>query len=65
MNNLVLPNRVVIQLMDKNTVPLDGRVLSRVQLFARHKNDFTLQPFASDGEGLVVISKKEMEAEVF
>ncbi len=65
MNNLVLPNRVVIQLVDKNLLPLKmAGVLFRVQLFARHKNDFTLQPFASDGEGIVAIVKQAMEAEV-
>jgi hypothetical protein len=65
MNNLVLPKRVVIQLVDKKVLPLKmARVLFRVRLFARHKNDFTLQPFASNGEGLVSISRQEMEADV-
>lgn len=65
MNNLVLPNRVVIQLVDKNALPLKmARVLFRVRLFARHKNDFTLQPFASNGEGLISIARQEMEADV-
>ncbi len=31
---------------------------------ARRKNDFTLQPFASDQEGLVTILRKEIEAAV-
>ena len=65
MNSLVLPNRVVIQLVDKNLFPLKlGGVLFQVQLFASHKSDLTLQPFASDGDGLVTISRKELDAEI-
>jgi hypothetical protein len=62
-NNLILPNRVAIQLRDTEGLPFRmAVVLFRVRLFARHKNHFTLQPFASDGEGLVTILKKDMEA---
>jgi hypothetical protein len=65
MNNLVLPNRVAIQLVDTDKRPLKMEdVLFRVRLFARRKSDFTLQPFASDGNGLVTISRNEVEAEV-
>ena len=65
MNSLVLPDRVVIQLVDKNLlrVRLAG-VLFQVRLFAKHKNDFALQPFASDGDGLVTILRNEIEAEI-
>jgi hypothetical protein len=41
-----------------------ANVLLRVHLFARRKNDFTLQPFVSDGEGLVTIPKNDLEAEI-
>jgi hypothetical protein len=65
MNNLVLPNRVAIQLVDTDKRPLKmANVLFRVRLFARYKSDFTLQPFASDGNGLVTNSRNELEAEV-
>ena len=65
MNNLVLPNRVAIQLVDTGRRPLKiADVLFRVHLFARGKSDFMLQPFASDGNGLVTISRNEVEAEV-
>jgi len=61
MNNLVLPNRVAIQLVDTDKRPLKmADVLFRVRLVARHKSDFTLQPFASDGNGLVTISRNEL-----
>jgi hypothetical protein len=63
--NLLLPDRVAIQLTDTEKVPLAmAGVLFRVQLFARQKNDFRLQPFASDDRGLVTISKKDIEAGV-
>src|SRR5208282_438506 len=65
MNNLLLPDRVAIQLVDSNKLRLKiAGVLFRVHLFARTKSDFTLQPFASDGEGIATILKKELEAEV-
>jgi hypothetical protein len=65
MNSLVLPNRVAIQLVDRDLLPLRlAGVLFQLRLFARRKNDFTLQPFASDGDGLVTISRKEIEAEI-
>jgi hypothetical protein len=62
---LILPDHVAIQLRDAERlpVPMVG-VLFRVQLFARLKNDFRLQPFASDDRGLVMISKKDIEAGV-
>jgi hypothetical protein len=54
--NLILPDRVAIQLMDTEKVPLMmAGVLFRVRLFARRRNDFILHPLASDGEGLVTI----------
>ena len=65
MNNLVLPNRVAIQLVDTDKRPLKmADVPFRVRFFARHKSDFTLQPFASDGNGVCTISRNEVEAEV-
>ncbi len=65
MNNLVLPNRVAIQSVDSDKRPLKmADVLFRVLFFARPKSDFTLQPFASDGNGVCTISRNEVEAEV-
>jgi hypothetical protein len=64
-DNLLPPDRVAIQLTDTEKVPLAmAGVLFRVQLFARQKNDFRLQPFASDDRGLITISKKDIEAGV-
>ena len=64
MTSLAFPIRAAIQLTDKNLLPrkLEG-VLFRVRLLARRNNDFTLQPFSSDLDGLVTISRQEMESE--
>ena len=65
MDNLILPTRVTIQLVNKNKLPLRiPYVLFRVTAFAAIKDNFVLQPFASDSEGLVTITKKELEARV-
>jgi hypothetical protein len=63
--NLILPDGLAIQLRDAESLPVVmAGVLFRLHLFARQKNDFWLQPFASDDRGLVTISKKDIEAEV-
>lgn len=63
LNNLVLPNRAEIQMVDKNLVPIRlAAVLFETRLFARRKNDFILGPFVSDDSGLVVIQKEDLES---
>jgi hypothetical protein len=63
--NLILPGRVAIQLTDTEKLPLTmAGVLLRIRLFARRRNDFILQPFASDGEGLFAILTTELEVNV-
>jgi hypothetical protein len=65
MNSLVLPNKVVIKLLDKHLLPVRlAGVLFNVRLFARHKDNFTLGPYASDGDGLVTILREEIDAEI-
>jgi hypothetical protein len=65
MDNLILPERVTIQLVETNKSPVSmSNVLLGITAFARRKNDFHLQPFATDTGGLVTITKKELEAEV-
>ncbi|MBI1749681.1 MAG: hypothetical protein HY234_00965 [Acidobacteria bacterium] len=64
MKNLLLPNRVTIRLVDRNNCPVElPDILFSVSTFARRKNDFCLQPFASDLRGIVTITKKDLEAE--
>jgi hypothetical protein len=65
MESLILPARVAIQLVDRNGGALKTpNVLLRITAFAARKDDFLLQPFASDNDGLVTILKKDLEAEV-
>ena len=62
MANLVLPQRVTIQLADKEHHPLRvPNVLFRITAFASRKNDFRFQPFASTAEGVAVVVKQEIE----
>lgn len=65
MANLIVPDEVILQLVDANDdcarVPF---VLFRVHVRAIRKNDFFLQPFATDEYGIATISKKEILAEV-
>jgi len=64
-NNLILPDRVTIQLINaqQHALKVEG-VLFRVHFFARVKNDFNLQPFATNAEGLVIILRTEIEANI-
>lgn len=65
MNNLVLPNRVSIQLVGRDLLPIRlPSVLFKVTLFARQRNDFTLGPFATDADGFVTILRRELDADV-
>jgi len=63
-SSLVLPDKVALQLCDshENQVRI-ANVLFRVHAFARHKNDFNLGPYPSDGNGIVTILKRDLEAE--
>jgi hypothetical protein len=65
MENLILPARAIIQLIDRSGGALRiPNVLLGITAFAARKDDFRLQPFASDNDGLVTILKKDLEAEV-
>jgi hypothetical protein len=65
MGNLILPQKVIIQLIDDSGKPLEiSDVIFTVQLFATHKNDFYLSPFVSDKSGKVAISRKELDNEI-
>lgn len=62
---LVLPDEVVLNLVDDDGNPLRiANVLFRIHLFANHKNDFFLQPFATDDNGSAHICKRDLLAEV-
>jgi hypothetical protein len=64
MTSLVLPEKVVLRLVDpEGGAFLIRNVLFLVHTFARHKNDFELGPFVSDADGIVTITKRELLAE--
>lgn len=62
---LVLPEKVRLKLTDASgkSVAL-ADVLFRIHAFARRKNDFYLQPFPTNSDGVAVISRSELNAEV-
>ena len=64
MESLLLPERVVLRLVDPEGEPLRvANVLFTIHTFAKSKNDFRLGPFASDADGIVTITKRDLLAE--
>lgn len=65
MTNIVLPEKVTIQLTDNRDGPLAlPRVLFTVRLFARHRNDFFLGPYVSNDSGLVKITRTDLHHDI-
>lgn len=65
MANLILPNKVTIQLTDNREIPLAfPNALFTVCLFARHKNDFHLGPYISTDSGLVEITQSDLQNDI-
>ncbi len=65
MTILVIPDIVVIRLVDLQGGPIPlANVLLSVHIFANKKNDFFLQPFATDANGIATITQGDMLAEV-
>lgn len=61
----LLPKQVTIQLVDGRNRPIRmANVLFGITAFASRKNDYHLQPFGTDSEGLAKITKDQLEAEV-
>ena len=64
MASLVLPDRVVLRLVDGKAQPIrQANVLFRIYTFARRKNDFSLGPFVTDADGIATFTKRELLAE--
>jgi hypothetical protein len=62
---LVLPESVTVRLTNVGGQPLRlANVILRIDTHATRKNDISLFPFATDSDGVVRISKEEMQAEV-
>lgn len=65
MGNIILPQKVVIQLVDGFGEPINiSDVIVTVHLFARHKNDIYLAPFISDNFGMIMITRKDLDSEI-
>ena len=64
MASLLIPDKVVLRLVDSEHTPLRvANVLFIVHTFANRKNDFKLGPFATDADGVVTIVKRDLLAE--
>ena len=65
MNKLIIPDKVTIRLIKQRQqdFPVDN-ILLYIKSYARHKNDFYLGPFVSDKEGIITITKEDIENEV-
>jgi len=56
MESIVLPEKVVLRLLDSDGNPLRmPNVLFAVKAFAKRKNDFDLGPFVTNDDGVVTI----------
>ena len=65
MPNLTLPENVQIQIVNNKLQPSKiENVLVYIHLFARHKNDFYLGPYYSDQNGIINISKNDLNNEI-
>ncbi len=65
MRNLILPQKVVIQLVDGFGKPfMISDVIITVHLFAKYKNDIYLKPFVSDNSGIITITRKDLDCEI-
>jgi hypothetical protein len=63
-DRLVFPERVTFRLLASNREPIRvPGVLLGVHMFAMRKNDFFLQPFPTDNDGAVAITKRLLLAE--
>jgi hypothetical protein len=65
MANILLSDEITIQLIDnqEQAVAL-ANVIFTIRIFARHKNDFPLNPYLSDSSGNVIISNGDLRHEI-
>jgi len=63
MQTLYVPENIIIEFQDENGNPnAQNNVLIGIKIFANHKNDISLSPFLSDKNGIINISKKDIES---
>jgi hypothetical protein len=65
MSKLILPNLIQVKLVKspEQDFPLDN-ILLYIKTNASHKNDFYLGPFVSDNNGVITITKANLDNEV-
>lgn len=65
MTKFILPDKITIKLVkpEQQNISVEN-ILLYVKTYARYKNDFYLGPFASDKNGVITITKKDLENEV-
>ena len=65
MSKLILPDIIRVRLVKPKQLdlPVDN-ILLYIKTHASHKNDFELGPFVSDKDGIITISKSDLENEV-
>ena len=65
MSKLILPDKIRVRLVKPRQLdlPVDN-ILLYIKTHASHKNDFELGPFVSDKDGIITISKSDLDNEV-
>jgi len=65
LNGLIFPEEITLRLEDVSHQPVQvPDVLLGIRIFAMRKNDFFLQPFVTDGDGVAIVKKRDLLAEV-
>ena len=65
MTKLVMPDKITVRLVKplQQNFSVDNMLLY-IKTYAKHKNDFYLGPFVSDKDGIITITKKELDNEI-
>jgi carboxypeptidase C (cathepsin A) len=65
MTKFRLPDKITVKLIKQRQqdLPLDNFLLY-IKTYAKHKNDFYLGPFVSDKNGVITITKNDLDNEV-
>ena len=65
MTKFRLPEKITIKLIKQRQQDFSlDNILLYIKTYARHKNDFYLGPFASDKNGIITITKNDLDNEV-
>ena len=65
MTKFILPDKITVKLVkpEQQNISVEN-ILLYIKTNARHKNDFHLGPFVSDKNGVITITKKDLNNEV-